>query len=145
MRSESPIADCLMTVAGVVVRARRISKMRSVMKWMLVVSLIWANGGAFAREEAYNLDSVAGDTSCKAPFLCIPGVRPNLKAPLTNGMLGRERGSQRRYRSFLLFDDLFDALFDDLDGTPGSGEYKKGLGSSNEPGFECGEVVSGYT
>ncbi len=105
--------------------------MYSVTKWMLVAALIGANSDAIARAQAYSLDSVAGDTSCRAPFLCTTGVRPNLEGFLNHGTPRSPEGG-----SFLPVDDL--------DGAPGSVGYKKGHHGFNPGRFTCGEVVSGY-
>ena len=108
--------------------------MYSVTKWMLVAALIGANGDGLAREQPYNLDRVAGDTNCRAPFVCMPEVRPDLKGLLTSEMhTSPEGGSQGRAGGFLLLDDV--------GGTPGSVGYRK----SNHGRFACGEVVGRYT
>ncbi len=112
--------------------------MYSVTKWMLVAALIGANGDAIARAQAYDLDSVAGDTNCRAPFVCIPGLRPNLKGLPTNGMhTSLEGRSQGRAGS--------SPLVDDVDGAAGSVGYKKGISSVTPRRFACGEVVRGYS
>ena len=112
--------------------------MYSVTKWMLVAVLIGANGGVIARAEAYNLDNVTGDTGCRAPHVCIPGVRPHLKGLVANGMhTSPEAVSKERDEGFLRVDDR--------DSAPGSVGDKKGVGNFNHGRFACGEVVSGHT
>ena len=112
--------------------------MYSVTKWMLFVALIGANGDAIARAEAYDLDSVADDASCRPPFLCTPEVTPNIKGLLTNGThTSPQGGSQGRAWSF--------HLFGDVNGAPRPVGDDKDINHVTEGRFVCGEVVSGYT
>jgi hypothetical protein len=144
--------------------------MYSVFKWMLVAALIAADGDAIARAQTYNLDVTTRDDgapltmfegkfnftpggrhSCRAPFLCTRGVRPNFKGINVSHLVGVnglvtkgvltfvEDESQGRDRSLGSFVPV-----EDRDDPPGSVVYNDDTSNVNDGMFTCGEVVSGY-
>ena len=137
MRSKSVLTVTCPLGATYSKKGQRISKMNSVTRWMLVAALIGANGNANARVQAYDHDSVAGETNCRPPFVCERGVKAHFKGYTPNGTHPPKVSGSHG-----------------APGKPPAGEDDHSPGpvgptqdKGHPPGgtFACGEVVNGYT
>jgi hypothetical protein len=111
--------------------------MYSLGRWILVAALIGANSNANARVQSYELDSVAGETNCRAPFVCARGVIPHFKGYTPNGThtskVSSSHGPAGKPPAI------------EQDHSPGTVGPKQDTGHVPGGNFACGEVVSGYT